>query len=75
LAADLAPIRVRLERILAIEDPDIQRERLAAFQSELPGLFKDISADPAAATAFAADLAKSLIAGLSGAGAGQGTVA
>lgn len=64
LATDLAPIRQRLERILAIEDPEIQRERLAAFQAELPQLFKDIAADPAAASALAAQLAARLIDGL-----------
>lgn len=64
LATDLAPIRQRLERILAIEDPEIQRERLAAFQAELPQLFRDIAADPAAASALAAQLAARLIDGL-----------
>lgn len=48
-ADDLQPIRLRLERILDIEDETILRSRLEAFRAELPQLLKDINADPAAA--------------------------
>lgn len=48
-ADDLAPLRVRLERILDIEDEQILRTRLESFRAELPQLLKDINADPAAA--------------------------
>ncbi|MEY4428707.1 MAG: hypothetical protein RLZZ182_1396, partial [Pseudomonadota bacterium] len=46
---DLAPIRQRLERILAIEDESILRAKLEEFRGELPQLLKDINADPRAA--------------------------
>ena len=49
MAADLAPVRKRLEAILRIEDPEILKNRLGAFQRELPRLLKDINADPASA--------------------------
>lgn len=48
-ADDLKPLRLRLERILEIEDEQILRARLEAFRNELPQLLKDINADPAAA--------------------------
>lgn len=52
-ASDLQPVRARLEKILAIDDPEILANRLKAFQAELPGLLSDINADPASAGALA----------------------
>ena len=49
LADDLKPIRIRLEKILAIENPDILTVKLEEFQRELPQLLKDINADPKSA--------------------------
>jgi hypothetical protein len=46
LAHDLRPVVTRLARILEIQDPEIQRVRLAAFMQELPRLKDDIGADP-----------------------------
>lgn len=46
VASDLAPIRERLERILTIQDPQILESKLIQFKIELPGLLKDINADP-----------------------------
>jgi phage gp29-like protein len=48
MAQDLEPVRERMERILAIEDPEIFRARMQALVTELPGLARDIGQDPAA---------------------------
>lgn len=65
-ADDLQPLRLRLERILQIEDETILRTRLEAFRGELPQLLKDINADPAAAGTLEQLLAGGLAAGMSG---------
>lgn len=62
-ADDLAPLRRRLEAILAIENEDILRERLEAFRAELPQLLADINADPAAAGTLNQLLAQAALAG------------
>lgn len=50
VADDMHPIRVRLERILSIQDPDILMTKLEEFKAELPQLLKDINADPKSAS-------------------------
>ena len=42
-------MRDRLERILTIEDPEVLRTKLTAFNESLPSLLRDINADPEAA--------------------------
>jgi len=64
IAADLAPVRQRLTRILGIEDPAIQRDKLAAFVNELPALLRDINADPASARQFEILIAQATVRGL-----------
>lgn len=49
VADDMQPIRVRLERILSIQDPNILMSKLEEFKAELPQLLKDINADPKSA--------------------------
>lgn len=63
-ADDLAPIRQRLERILAIENEDIMRTKLEEFRGELPQLLKDINADPKSATVFADAMKDSFLTGI-----------
>jgi len=53
LAQDFAPVRERLARINEIEDPDIWKQKLTAFLDSLPGLTRDINADPEAARPMA----------------------
>ena len=48
-ADDLAPIRERLDEILAIEDQDFMLNALKNFEKELPELLLKINTDPAAA--------------------------
>jgi hypothetical protein len=60
LASDLAPVRERLSRILEIEDPEILKARLAAFQAEVDALKADLLADPA----MAGEIEKLLAAGM-----------
>lgn len=62
-ADDLQPLRLRLERILDIEDPDILRARLESFRAELPQLLADINADPAAAGTLEQLLTGAMLAG------------
>ena len=66
VAADLAPLRDRLQAILAIQDPEILRTRLAALRSELDQLKADIAADPEAARALAEVQSAAMINGLAG---------
>lgn len=54
LAADLQPVRERLEKILTIEDPQILQARLARFTHEIERLKHDIAAD----SSFARELEK-----------------
>lgn len=65
-ADDLKPLRLRLERILEIEDEQILRARLEAFRNELPQLLKDINADPAAAGTLEQLLTGAVLAGVTG---------
>lgn len=65
VAADLQPIRRRLERIAQIADPDIRRERLIALRADLPGLLRDINADPEAAGPLEQTMAAALLNGIS----------
>lgn len=64
VADDLAPIRIRLERILDIENPDILKGRLNAFKAELPQLLKDINADPQSAAVMESLMHRSFLKGL-----------
>lgn len=56
-AADLQPLRTRLERILQIADPDIFRAKLTALRAELPQLLRNINADPELARTLEKQLA------------------
>jgi len=49
MADDLKPLRDRLERILAIQDPEILKAKLGAMVQQLPSLLTDINADPESA--------------------------
>lgn len=53
VAADLAPLRRRLEAIEKISDPEIRRARLEALLADWDSLAGDITADPEAAGAMA----------------------
>lgn len=64
LAADLAPVRRRLEAIAQIQDPEIQRARLVGFLAEFQSLQKDILADPESAAALAKIQSAGLLTGL-----------
>lgn len=66
VAADLAPLRDRLQAILAIQDPAIQRQKLAALRDEMEQLKADIAADPEAAKALAGIEAAAMINGFAG---------
>lgn len=73
LKGDLASLARRVRSIAAISDEGIRREKLAQFRAELPGLLKDLNADPAAAAPMAALIERSLAAGASQAEAGAGS--
>jgi len=62
--ADMQPIITRVQRILLINDPELRREKLAAFRAELPQLLMDINADPAQAKVLQARITLALQAGL-----------
>jgi len=64
MAADLAPVRERLERILEIEDPDILKARLEVFRRELARLEVDVMADPEAARVLERVVGSGVAAGL-----------
>jgi phage gp29-like protein len=64
VAASLAPVRDRIARILEIEDPEIQRERITALLAELPALLRDLVQDPAGAELIQRQLTASLLAGM-----------
>lgn len=51
-ASDLAPIRDRVRAVLGIKDPEILLQKLRVLQAELPGLLRDVNADPEAAREF-----------------------
>ena len=63
-AADLKPLRDRLERILQIEDPEIFRLKLEAFRDALPELLQDINADPESARVMEDSLQTGFLAGV-----------
>jgi phage gp29-like protein len=58
LAADLKPLRDRLERVLQIEDPKLFEEKLRLLLTEIEQLKRDIAADPSSARALEALLAE-----------------
>lgn len=64
VADDLQPLRRRLEAILQIDDPEIQRNRLVALRADLPQLIQDINADPEAARVIEETLGAALSNGL-----------
>lgn len=64
MASDLAPVRARIERILNISDPVIQRERMTALISEFPSLLRDINADPAAGPVLVERIGQALARGI-----------
>lgn len=66
LARDLAPVRERLQRILAIEDPGILQVKLEGFLQEVEGLKRDLAADPEAARALEELNAQAMAKGLTG---------
>lgn len=68
LAQDLAPIRERLEYILAIEDHDYRINALKNLQAELPRYLEEINVDPKAAQALEAALSAALLNGVAEAG-------
>jgi hypothetical protein len=61
LAADLAPVRARLETILALEDDAALKAELKALQADLPTL---LPKDSAAAVALEKILGTALLEGL-----------
>lgn len=63
VAADLLPIRKRLDAILQISDPEILSQRLAGLLTELPQLTADINADPAAAQQLADEMRQAMARG------------
>jgi hypothetical protein len=63
-AADLQPVRLRLQRIMQITDPEIMREKLVAFRADLPQLLLDINADPESALVMEKILGTALANGL-----------
>jgi hypothetical protein len=65
LKGDLASLARRVRSIAQIGDEGIRREKLTQFRAELPGLLKDLNADPAAAAPMAALIERSLAAGAS----------
>jgi phage gp29-like protein len=66
VASDLAPVSERLQRIMAIQDPEIFKARLTAFLAELDQLKADLVADPASARVLEQLNATALAAGLTG---------
>lgn len=62
-AEDLKPLRDRVERILAIDDVDLQRAKLQAFLNDLPQLLKDINADPESARVLEDALQRGILTG------------
>ena len=54
-AADLQPLRKRIERIMQIEDPELLKEKIQALVGEINSgkIYKDIAADPESERALA----------------------
>jgi len=65
-ADDLAPIRARLEAILAIDDEDLFKIKLVRFRDELPKLLHDMNADPDMSRAMETELVNAFFNGLTG---------
>jgi len=65
-AADLQPLRTRLERILQISDPELFRAKLTTFRAELPQLLRDINADPELARCLEQQLSAAFLSGATG---------
>lgn len=63
-ADDLKPLRMRLERILQIENPDILNVKLLEFQKELPQLLKDINQDPNSAKVMESMMHRAFLKGI-----------
>ena len=63
IAADMQPVRKRLEAIMRIEDAEIFAVRLREFRDGLPGLLKDINADPRSAAAIEGMLGEAMMRG------------
>ncbi len=61
--ADFGPIAKRLQAILEIDDPEILKNRMRAFQAELKKLGKDIKADPAQAKVLEDAMAAGMVNG------------
>jgi hypothetical protein len=64
VAEDLEPVRQRVADVLAIEDPAILARRLRALREELPGLLRDLNADPAGARALEDVLSAAVLSGM-----------
>lgn len=62
-AEDLTPLRMRLERILTIEDPDLLRSKLEALLKQIPQLLSDMNADPESARVLEDALQRGLLNG------------
>jgi hypothetical protein len=63
VAADLEPIRKRFEAALALPDSEMMAA-IESLKGDLPGLLKEINADPESAKAMAAELQAALEAGM-----------
>jgi hypothetical protein len=59
----MQPVRKRLEAIMRIEDAEIFAVRLREFRDGLPGLLKDINADPRSAAAIEGMLGEAMMRG------------
>lgn len=64
LHATLAPVRVRLEKILQISDPDSQRAAIEKLLRDYPALMAAIKADDSAAKIVSAEMINNFISGL-----------
>jgi hypothetical protein len=63
-AADLAPVRARLDAILALDDEAAFRSELAALQAELPQLLQTVNREPRTANILEKIIGTALLEGL-----------
>lgn len=70
-ARDLQPLRIELENILQIEDPEDMRSALEKLRADLPTLLKQMNASPESARILEALLGASLVNGYAEANAAR----
>ena len=70
-AADLKPVRKRLEQIMQVEDPQLRDAALKTLQADLPKILKEINGNPESAKAIEDTLSAALLNGITESSSGD----